>query len=183
MKRFIKQAREKQVQVESIIGSNKLFFKQNHQNAAITVEAAAAISDAVHLDIEPQIFPGYKKNKAAYLKQYLNMLRAIRKQSPDITLTVAAPFHWPKDVYSVLNKLVDRVYIMAYGSTKPETITRRLQPALKAIDASKIVIVMRVTDFADEWALEKMIMALQQSTGIKKYSLHTFRLFIAKAGK
>lgn len=183
MQQFIKLANKKQLKVESIIGPNKLFFKENHQSAAITVEAASTISDAVHLDIEPHTFPQYKENKALYLKQYLDMLRTIREQSPDVVLTVAVPFHWPEEVYSQLNKIVDRVYIMAYGSTKPETVTRRLQAALKTMAADKIVIVLRVTDFEDEWAIEKMIVALQQQTGIEKFSLHTFRRFIANAGK
>ncbi|VAW94120.1 hypothetical protein MNBD_GAMMA23-2177 [hydrothermal vent metagenome] len=183
MQRFIKQARNKQLHIESIVGSNKLFFTENHMTAALAVDAASTISDAIHLDIEPHTFAGYKQNKAAYLQQYLEMLRTIRKQSPNVTLTVAVPFHWPADVYSALNEMVDRVYIMAYGSTKPAIITRRLQAALKTMDAEKIVIVLRVTDFSDEWAIEKMVASLQQQTGIQKYSLHMFRRFIAKAGK
>ena len=183
MQRFIKRARNKSLYIESIIGSNKFFFAENHPAAAIAVEVASTISDAVHLDIEPQTFPEYKKNKVNYLQQYLEMLRAIRKQSPDITLTVAVPFHWPAEVYSELNKMVNRVYIMAYGSTKPETITRRLQPALKTMAAEKIVIALRVSDFADEWAIEKMMAALKQQTGIQKFGLHTFRTFITQAGK
>ena len=181
MQRFIKQATHKQIIVESIIGPNKLFFKENHQSAAIAVESARSLSDAIHLDIEPHTFPEYKQNKEAYLKQYIDMLRAIREQSPDVTLTVAVPFHWPEHIYAELNVLVDRVYIMAYGSTKPNTIIRRLQPALKNIASEKIVTVLRITDFSDEWGIEKMIAALQQQTGLKNFSLHTFRRFIKMA--
>ena len=111
------------------------------------------------------------------------MLRAIREQSPDVALTVAVPFHWPEHIYAELNVLVDRVYIMAYGSTKPDTIIRRLQPALKSIDPEKIVTVLRITDFSDEWEIEKMITTLQQQTGLNNFSLHTFRRFIKMAGK
>lgn len=183
MKKFIKIAQDNNIYVESIVGSNKFFFKENHLTAAITVEIASSLSDAIHLDVEPHTFPDYKKNKKAYLEQYINMLHAIRKQSPNITLTVAIPFHWSSKVYTQIAGIVDRVYIMAYGSTKPETIARRLQPALQAIPHDKIVVVLRVTDFDDEWAIEKMITALKQQTNIQKYSLHTFRRFIQQAGK
>lgn len=183
MQRFIKEAISKQIKVESIIGPNKLFFKEHHQSAALAVEAATSLSDAIHLDIEPHTFPGYKQNKAAYLNQYIDMLRAIRKQSPDVTLTVAVPFHWPERIYTALNTLVDRIYIMAYGSTKPDTIVRRLQPALNSLAPEKIVTVLRITDFSDEWEIEKMIATLQQRTGTQKFSLHTFRRFVDMAGK
>ena len=183
MLNFIKQAREKQIHVESIIGPNKLFFEEFHQQAAIKVEAAMTLSDSVHLDIEPHTFPEYKKNKSAYLTQYINMLKTIRKNSPDINLTVAVPFHWPESAYAKIDKLVNRVYIMAYGNTKPETINRRLQPAIQSISADKIVIVLRVTDFEDEWSIEQMISSLQHLTGLQKYSLHTFRSFVQKAGQ
>lgn len=183
MQSFIQQAELKQIKVESIIGPNKLFFNEHHQAAAIAVEAASSLSDAVHLDIEPHTFPEYKQNKTAYLNQYIAMLRTIREQSPDITLTVAVPFHWPENIYATLDTLVDRVYIMAYGSTKPETILRRLQPAIKNMSAEKIVTVLRTTDFSDEWQIEKMISTLQQRTGLQKFSLHTFRQFIEMAGK
>ena len=183
MQRFISKAEIKLIQVESIIGPNKLFFTENHQAAAIAVEAASTLSNAVHLDIEPHTFPEYKQNKTEYLEQYLDMLRAIRAQAPDITLTVAVPFHWPEYVYAALDTLVNRVYIMAYGSTKPDTIIRRLQPALNNMSHDKIVTVLRITDFADEWQLEKTISTLQQRTGLQKFSLHTFRRFLSMAGK
>lgn len=181
--RFIRRAEKLQIKVESIIGPNNLFFSSNHAAAAIKVEAAASLSDAVHLDIEPHTFADYKQNKASYLEQYINMLRTIRSNSPDITLTVAAPFHWPAATYAALGKLVDRVYIMDYGSTKVDTVIRRLQPALENISHDKVIPVLRVTDFEDEWQLEKMLQAIQDQTGLKKYSLHTYRRFVQKASQ
>lgn len=181
MQQFIKTARGKNIHVESIVGPNKLFLKEHHQSAVIAVDAASTLSDGIHLDIEPHTFSEYKQNKIAYLAQYIEMLRTIREQSPNIKLSVAVPFHWPESTYASLNALVDHVYIMAYGSTKTDTILRRLQPAIKNIDSNKIVTVLRVTDFADEWALEQMITSLQQA-GLNKFSLHTFRRFLQMAG-
>lgn len=183
MLQFVKLAKARGIKVESIVGPNSMFFRENHQQAAIIVEAAANISDAVHLDVEPHTFAEYKQNKADYLKQYLEMLREVRRLSPDTILTVSVPFHWPTEVYAELNTLVDRVYIMAYGSTEIKTITRRIQPALTSISSEKIVIVLRVSDFKDEWEIEKTITALQQATGIDRIGLHTFRRFIEQAGK
>ncbi len=183
MLRFIQQAGRQDIKVESIIGPNNLFFSKNHLAAAIKVSAAAQLSDAVHLDIEPHTFKDYKQNKASYLKQYIDMLRAIRKQSPNIKLSVAVPFHWPEAIYAALDSLVDRVYVMDYGSTKANTLARRLQPALKNIAKNKIIPVLRVTDFDTEWQIEKMINTLQQRTGLKNYSLHTFQRFMQKAAQ
>jgi len=183
MSRFIRDAGKQGIMVESIIGPNSLFFSNNHDAAAIAVERAATLSDAVHLDIEPHTFPEYKKNKPAYLQQYIGMLQNIRATSPDIKLTIAVPFHWPEHVYAAISTLVDRVYVMAYGSTKIKTIIRRLQPALSNIDKHKVIPVLRVTDFKDEWQLEQVIEALQQQTGLQRYSLHTFRRFVQKVGR
>lgn len=180
---FIQAARQQQIKIESIIGKNNAFFRKNHSTVAIKVEAAASLSDAIHLDIEPHTFAGYKKNKSSYLKQYIEMLVAIRKQSPDIQLTIAVPFHWPDATYAALGALVDRVYIMNYGSTKTATFIRRLQPALRNIPHEKIIPVLRISDFENEWQIEKMINALQKRTGIQHYSLHAFRHFVQKASQ
>ena len=182
MSRFIYEASKQGITVESIVGSNNLFFSNNHDAAAIAVEIAATHSDAVHLDIEPQTFQDYKQNKRSYLQQYIAMLQNIRATSPDIKLTVAVPFHWPEHVYAAISPLVDRVYVMAYGSTKTETIIRRLQAVLNNTDREKVIPVLRITDFKDEWHLEQMIEALQQQTGLQQFSLHSFRRFVRKAG-
>ena len=182
MKRFISEAKNKKIKIESIIGNNNWTFTKHHKGASLAVSAAMTVSGAVHLDIEPHTFAEYKKNRASYLKQYLAMIKQIRKVSTDESISVAVPVHWPATVYAELDSSVNGVYVMAYGSDKPDVVIRRLQKVLENISNRKIVIVLRVSDFADEWALENMIAALQQRTGVQRYGLHTFRTFIKKAG-
>lgn len=183
MNRFIARARDKKIKIESIVGKNSWVFSEHHKGAAVAVNAATFISGAVHLDIEPHTFDDYKQNKTSYLKQYQVMLKVIRKTSPEGLLSVAVPVHWPEAVYAGLGRHVNRVYVMAYGSSKADVILRRMKKILENVAPEKIVIVLRVDDFADEWAIEKMIEVLQKRSGIQRFALHTFRTFISRAGK
>ena len=107
------------------------------------------------------------------------MLTAVRIKNPTQALSVAVPLHWPEEYYQKTSDLVDGIYIMAYGSNKPETLVRRLRPKIRQLGNDKVTVVLRLKDFANEWELEQMIDKLNQGLGIKRFAFENLTNFLA----
>lgn len=180
---FIKIAKQQSIQVESIVGANNWIFPTAHDRAATTVGTTATYTGKVHLDIEPHTLPNFKSNKPQYLAHYVAMLTRIRSNNQGVILTVALPNNWPPTVYKEINSLVDGIYIMAYGSSSVSKIGRKLQPILDVVDAEKLAVVLRVSDFEDEWELEQTFEEIVQKLGIRSLGIHQYKTFIRKASE
>jgi len=179
---FLEQASDHNIYIELITGSNNWIFPGNHKRASDNISLISSYSENIHLDIEPHTMSGYKQNKDKYIKHYLNLLRQIRKNNIDISLSVSVPVHWPESVYSELNLLADRVYLMAYETSSSKRIIKRIQPAIKNINHKKIVLALRTEDFDDEWAMEQTFRNIQAETGITRLGIHSLNRFIALMG-
>jgi hypothetical protein len=86
------------------------------------------------------------------------------------------------ETYEKVGQLADTVYIMSYGSEKSDTIIRRLKPVLGSLPSEKAVVVLRVDDFEDEWAMEGAMEQIYARTGIHRFAIHQFKTFLKKTG-
>ncbi len=178
LNQFIEIAQKESIVVEAIIGSNNWLFPENHARAVAATAVAMERFPAVHFDIEPQAMKVSKQLKRQYVDYYLDLLREVRKSSPDGYLTIAVPFHWPDNVYQQLNYLSNQLYVMAYGTDKVETIVRRINRIAENVPLEKLTVVLRIDDFKSEWALEQAIIAIQKATGVNAFSFHQLDTFI-----
>lgn len=182
MAEFIQKAPKYELDVELMIGANEWVHPKNHDHAAMRVLMLAERQEAVHLDIEPHTFSDYRQRQEYYLDNYIAMLKAIRLKIPTSNLTVAVPLHWPIDYYEKIIKLVDGIYLMAYGA-KPETLIRRLRPITKQLDQDRITVVLRIKDTKEEWELEQWIDEINQSLGISRFGFENLSGFFTLASQ
>lgn len=183
MNSFLQQAKKTNLHVEMMIGSNEWIFPKNHQRAVTSSLITAEKYGAIHFDIEPHTFKDFKQRKNYYLENYIAMLSAIRKKIPNQPLTVAVPLHWSKSFYKKTARLVDGVYVMAYGTNKPKTLIRRLHPLIQQLGVDKVTVILRLKDYEDEWQLEQMIDQLNQSLGIKQFGFENLANFFKLASQ
>ncbi len=178
---FLELSKGNRITVELITGSTNWIRPENQDTAVARALIVAEQTGFLHLDIEPHTLADFRKKKDEYLALYVELLEKIKKGLLDRQLSVAVPVHYPAETYARINAVADRVYVMAYGTTDPEVLTRRLQSVLANIDHEKIVIVLRASDFRDEWSIEKMIDALTAATGITGYGIHQLTTFLKKS--
>jgi len=176
---FLEGAKQANINVEMMLGANEWVFPENHERAAATSLLTSEKYGAIHFDIEPHTFDDFKERKSYYLDNYIAMLTAVRIKNPTQALSVAVPLHWPEEYYQKTSDLVDGIYIMAYGSNKPETLVRRLRPKIRQLGNDKVTVVLRLKDFANEWELEQMIDKLNQGLGIKRFAFENLTNFLA----
>lgn len=180
--RFIEQSNIDGIKIELITGDNSWIFERNHDRAVEKSLLVAEKTGHLHLDIEPQTLPDYQTNREQYIALYINLITKIKKSLLDRKLHLAVPFHWPRDAYRQLGTEADTLYIMAYGTTEPEVLLRRIRPILETVPNQKIVVVLRINDFDDEWAMEKMIEAIANKTSVIHFGIHDLGRFFRKWG-
>lgn len=183
MQQFNLDAKAEGIDVETIIGSNNWVYPSNHLKAAAAVAAMAESTSTIHLDVEPQAIKGSKEDKAANVIHYIELLTTIRKISDDVKLTVAVPFHWSPETYTRVSGLTNKIYIMAYGTNKLETIVRRVSNVLQNVPLEKTVVVLNVKDFENEWAMEQAVVVIGKATGITEFAFHQLDTFIKQQGQ
>ena len=183
LEQFSSLADQKKWELALIIGANKWIFPQHHSRAAATIAATAELTGRVHLDIEPHTLEGYRRDHPnTFLNNYLDLLRRARDLLDDRQMSVAVPLHWSTEIYEKVGHLADEVYIMSYGSGKTDTIIRRLRPVLRSFPLDKAVVVLRVDDFDDEWAMEGAMEEIYARTGVRRFAIHQFKSFFKKVG-
>ncbi len=180
---LLRKAALRQIRVSLVLGVNEWILPGRRADALAAVLRAVDLHPDVHLDVEPQAMEGFKADRTTYLKQYLELLAAVRQRlGHTARLSVAVPVNWDIPTYRKTATLVDGIYLMAYGSSKPGTIARRIRPALDAIEADRLILVLRISDFSDEWSLEQTIDALYQYTGLNRYGIHQLSQFMTLTG-
>lgn len=179
---FLAELPEHNIDAEIIIGDNSWIFTDKHEKAVENSIICAEKTGTIHFDIEPQTLPSYHAKREEYLGHFRDLVGKVKAQMMDRQLSLAVPFHWPKETYEELGKIADRLYIMAYGTNDPKVLIRRITPALETVPHDKIVITLRVDDFHDEWAMEKTIESLITETAIEAFCIHNLGHFIQKSG-
>jgi hypothetical protein len=183
LKDFTVAAKGRGLIVETITGSNKWIFPENHKKAAAQSAITAELTGKIHLDIEPHTLDSYRQHREEYLDHYLAMLGNIRKATMGHRLSIAVPMHWPANYYSKAANYADAIYIMAYGTNDEDKLIKRLDRSMRNIPKDKITIVLRIKDFEDEWEMEKMFDTLGRRLGIQRFGIHQFREYLHTAGK
>lgn len=181
-RRFLKTLEESGLRVELITGDNSWIFERNHEMAVQRSLQTAEKTGALHLDIEPQAMEEYQANRLEYIDLYVELIGKIKGSLLDHKLSLAVPFHWPRETYKELGKLADSLHIMAYGTTEPEVLLRRIRPILETVPHDKLTVVLRIDDFTDEWAIEKMIDNLAKKTALTNFGIHDLGRFVRMAG-
>ncbi|WP_040523185.1 hypothetical protein [Aliiglaciecola lipolytica] len=171
-KEIIDLSQTNNISIDFIVGDNSWVNEDKWQDAAQRVAIASGISNRIHLDIEPQALDDYHNKKKQYQNDYIQMLKAIRKASPDQFISVAVPFHWEPETYQQLVPLVQLVYVMNYGSTKIDTLARRTNKIVSIIPHEKVSVVLSMKDFSNEFEVEQAFEQLHQLTGVNRFGIH-----------
>lgn len=169
---FVKQAKEKNIEVEFMLSDNQWVYEKNHQKAARIVAALSLQNDRIHLDIEPQALDSYQGDKAQYQERFIAMLRAIRLQSPDVYLSISVPFHWELETYLDAASLTDKIVVMNYENDNPDTLIRRMQRIRQGVHKSKIAMAVRPKDFSSNLALEETMRLVSKAAGVDEFVMH-----------
>jgi len=183
LKEYIRLANRHDQNVELIVGDNKWIEPGKYERAAATVATVSEITGAIHLDVEPHTLPAYKTHREQTMTRYLEMLRRLREAASINKLTVAVPLHWKEDEYRIVGELADSVYFMTYGSTDIKKLARRLEKVVDFVSPEKVVVVLRIDDFEDEWALEQAFDYLRSRLGIRRFAIHQFRKYYSQSGE
>lgn len=184
LKAFIAEARRQNIEVEIIKGAPDWVMPEQHQHALAQIRRAAGLTGAVHLDIEPHTLAGFDQQRNRMLANYLVLLDKVRAAvGRDTRITVAVPVHWPTDFYRAAADRVDGVYLMAYGEARPQRLLARLQPALAALPEGQARVVLRPSDFEDEWHMEQAMEFLRREAGVERFGIHDLRGYIANSAE
>jgi hypothetical protein len=168
------------IAAELIVGNNDWTFERNHEKAVARSAIIAEKTGRLHFDIEPQAMPGYRDNRQTYLAQFVDLVKKTKLELMDRQLSIAVPFHWPVETYAELETVAEKLYVMAYGTDNPDVLIRRISPILSAVPANKLVIVLRASDYEDEWAVERMVEDLVGLTTVDHFAIHDLGGFIRK---
>ncbi len=171
---FMQSAKQKGIDIELMLSDNEWVYQRNHLKAAKTIAALTLQTDHIHLDIEPQALDSYNRDKILYQQRFIEMLRSIRLQSPDIYLSIAVPFHWELDTYRDAAALTDKIVVMNYENDNADTLIRRMKHILQIVPRSKIAMAVRPKDFSSNFALEETLKLVNQASGVDEFVMHKF---------
>lgn len=178
---FLRMSQKRGIAVELIVGDNSWIFAEKHQQAVEKSLVAAEVTGSLHFDIEPQAMAAYQQKKETYLALYTELVRKTKARLLDRKLSIAVPFHWPEETYQELAGIADTLYVMAYGTTRPDTLVRRIERIRTVVPADKLVVVLNAVEFTDEWAMEKMFEKIIAQTDVTMLGIHDLGNFIYKA--
>lgn len=170
------------IDVGLMIGDNSWIFPEKFSRVSERSIFAAEQTGHLHYDIEPQAMPEYTARREEYIGLYTTLITKVKERLFDRKLSISIPFHWPEKTYRELGGVADALYVMAYGTSEPEVLLRRLQPIISGVSPDKIVISLRTSDFKDEWAMEKMIERIVDETALMRFCIHDLGSYIQQFG-
>ena len=169
------------VKIEVLVGNNSLFNSNNPEAfiEEILQPYDLSLIQSIHLDIEPQTFPGWDQNKASLLVDYVKLLKKVKSfcQSKNLQLSVSIPTYYDESVLKEIYSLADRVYIMAYENVKPEFLASKLSEEL-SIGLQKTTIALRFQDFKNNLEVNRLKEYLKSELKVKSFALHEMEGFI-----
>ncbi|MCM8828699.1 MAG: glycoside hydrolase family 18 protein [Candidatus Omnitrophica bacterium] len=169
-------------QIEALIGNNELLNQQD-KLISLMSEFNNYKFSGIHLDIEPYTFPDWQKNREQYLQKYFELLQTLKGHPymKNRTLTVSVPIFYTEDFLKKIFPVVDRVYVMAYGTKNPDTIARWIKKAFE-IDRSKVVIALRCKDFENQIEFENFITEINERTDVSSFAIHSLKEYMEIGG-
>ncbi len=136
----------------------------------------------LHLDIEPHLLPDFDAKRGHYQELWLVLLDRLRREFPNFRWSVALPLRYEPDFFFRLAERVDRIYLMAYGFDI-DYLIRRLARFRPLLESGRLAVALRLSDFADEAALERYVARLYQEAGCRAFALHHFRAALEVLGR
>ena len=83
--------------------------------------------DGIHLDIEPQGFPGWNDKNEVYLSNVSRTISWLDEHiADDIKLSESIPNYYPPDFLLDIKDHVDGVSVMCYENTNIEFVVRKV---------------------------------------------------------
>ena len=171
-------ARKNDIATELLLAANHWARPGGVERARTRIENLDLHGSALHLDVEPHTFDDFDQRKEKLLGRYLKVLRATRSIIGDRKLMVSVPLFWPDHVYQEIAKIVDRVYLMAYGEKETRQRASQTLEAARFFSPDQRVVALRPEDFADPWALDRAISTLQEVVEADRFALHDLESFL-----
>ncbi|MCW8092665.1 hypothetical protein [Alteromonas sp. ASW11-130] len=171
LKDFITELSRKNRPFELMLSTNTWIRRDKRDQALAQIAKVKTYSNAIHLDIEPQVLADYKQNRERYQQDYVELIGAIKERYPDLYLSLSVPFHWDEKTYRQLKPLAERMYVMLYETPVAEVVKRRANKLIPLIGKDKFIAALRTKDFANEYEMERMIRTLAED-GIHEFAVH-----------
>ena len=181
--RFIRKAENSGILISVIKGDPRWALRDRHESAVSQIRRAADATGSVHVDVEPHTLDRFDTQSEQLLDGYLGLINRLNsKLEMDQRLTVAVPMHWPLEVYEKLSYKVDATYIMAYGEPRAKHLLKRLKPIIARLPRDRVRLILRASDFSDEWQLEQTLQTLQKRTSVDAVGVHDLADYMKLSG-
>jgi hypothetical protein len=175
--RFIAKAPSRGVTVSLLYGINAWLDPARREQALDRLKRDARVVARVHLDVEPQATDRYDQ------QDLVQLVRQVRNRlGPDVELSVSVTPRIQPGTAAELAEIANKLYVMAYNDTKPEALLQELSN-FQGVDANKIVLALRPSDFTSEQALENLLNNMVQRHNISNFALHDLEGYMHLAGE
>jgi len=164
---------QKQYNTQLLISDNKFIYPENRIKLLKKIEKTIKYGKIIHLDIEPHAIKSLKKNRELYLNWYIEMLKSIKNDFPNITINISIPTFYSVDYVTKMQKYVDKIYLMAYEFKNYHQLLHRISKYKNF----NIVVALRCEDFKSKKDLFETINRLKKD-GYKNFAIHDFKRFI-----
>lgn len=177
---LIQSLQQKDIASHLLVGKNKWLNGDitAHLDSLYQLYGKSAIS-GLHLDIEPHTIEGYKDSSVYYQNLYIARLKEA-KTFCDLhgwTLGISIPLFYPESFLQLMQPLVDEVVLMAYETSGPESIQRRISEEV-AIFGNKINIALRCKDYSNKVDMQKDFDAIRVWHSSQKTSIHDYETYL-----
>ena len=153
------------VKVIPLISNNNLIYPKNRFKLDKKIEYLSMFSNEIHLDIEPHAIAKLKHNRELYFKLYVEMLKYIKRNHPNIKIDASVPTFFYKIPH--LSTYVNKLYIMAYEN--PKSLIKRISRFQKSS-----VIAQNCKEFDSKAALSNTFKKIKKD-GYKNIAYHSYK--------
>lgn len=182
LERFRHEASAAGVDVELMLSTNAWLDPGLRAGVGARISGLTLAGGGLHLDIEPQALERYRDDPAPLLEAYVDVVERAREAAGATTrLTLSVPVTWPPDVYARLARMADDLYLMTYDEADPTEVEARVRPIADAVGADKLAVVLRASDFATEWEVDRVFAHLSEAVGVRLGAVHDLEGFLSLA--
>ncbi len=153
------------VKVIPLISNNNLIYPKNRFKLDKKIEYLSMFSNEIHLDIEPHAIAKLKHNRELYFKLYVEMLKYIKRNHPNIKIDASVPTFYYKIPH--LSTYVNKLYIMAYEN--PKSLIKRISRFPKSS-----VIAQNCKEFDSKAELSNIFKRIKEN-GYKNIAYHSYK--------
>ncbi|GEM_PF-1721699 len=185
LKAFLERAAQKHIAVYALFSSNQWINPSHFHEIKTRLSITNRLKfRGVHIDIEPHTLPDWNRHMKKYMSNYQKMLEIVKSHlQPEQELSVAIPFSSYNAYSRIVFPLVDRVFVMVYGSSNFDVkkIKRKMGTYIKDY-RDRIVITLRPADFKDELEMEDFIDRLFESGYFGAFAFHDIEKLLRVGG-